>query len=104
MIPHLEGLSMPDASQPNPLDKLPPPSFALLIATFGSQAMVALGQAPSPLDGKTELRLDLAKHAIDTLDILQEKTKGNLTADETAMLEGVLHQLRMAYVAASGKK
>src|SRR5262245_50284228 len=104
MIPTQERRTMPEVAQPNPLDKLPPPSFALLVATFGSQAMVALGQVPSPLDGKTEVRLDLAKHAIDTLAILQEKTKGNLTADESAMLEGVLHQLRMACVAASGKK
>ena len=96
---------MPDSPEkPGPLEKLPPPSFALLVATFGSQAMVALGQAPNPLDGKTEVRLDLAKHAIDMLAILEQKTKGNLAADETAMLEGVLHQLRMAYVAVSGKK
>ena len=96
---------MPDSSATTkPLEKLPPPSFALLVATFGSQAMVALGQVPNPLDGKTEVRLDLAKHAIDMLAILEQKTKGNLAADETAMLEGVLHQLRMAYVAVSGKK
>jgi len=95
---------MSGAGQPNPLEKLPPPSFALLVATFGSQAMVALGQVPDPLDGKTEVRLDLAKHSIDTLAILQEKTKGNLAADEVAMLEGVLHQLRIGYVAASAKK
>jgi len=81
-------------------DKLPPPSFSLLVATFGSQAMVALGQIPNPLDGKTEVRLDLAKHAIDMLVIIEEKTKGNLAPDEANILESVLHQLRMAYVAA----
>lgn len=84
-------------------DKLPPPSFSLLVATFGSQAMIALGQVPNPLDNKTEVRLDLAKHAIDMLVIIEQKTKGNLAADEAAMLEAVLHQLRMAYVEA-GKK
>ena len=81
-------------------EKLPPPSFSLLVATLGSQAMVALGQVPNPLDGKTELRLDLARHAIDMLAMLEQKTKGNLTADEAAMLESVLHQLRMAFMAA----
>jgi Domain of unknown function (DUF1844) len=85
-------------------DKLPPPSFSLLVASLGSQAMVALGQVPNPLDGKTEVRLDLAKHAIEMLTILEQKTKGNLAADETAMLESVLHQLRMAFVAASTNK
>ena len=85
-------------------DKLPPPSFSLFIATFASQAMVAFGQTPNPIDGKTEVRLELAKHAIDMLAILEEKTKGNLAADEGAMLEGVLHQLRLKYVEASGKQ
>lgn len=95
---------MPETSSPSSIpDKLPPPSFSLLVATFGSQAMVALGQVPNPLDNKTEVRLDLAKHAIDMLAIIEQKTKGNLAADEAAMLEAVLHQLRMAYVEA-GKK
>jgi hypothetical protein len=84
-------------------DKLPSPSFSLLLATFGSQAMIALGQVPNPLDGKTEVRLDLAKHAIDMLVIVEQKTKGNLTADEASMLEAVLHQLRLAFVQASPK-
>lgn len=66
--------------------------------------MIALGQAPNPLDGKTEVRLDLAKHAIDMLVIVEQKTKGNLVTEEAAILEAVLHQLRMAYVEASGKK
>ena len=81
-------------------EKLPPPSFSLLVASLGSQAMVALGQVPNPLDGKTEVRLDLARHAIEMLSILEQKTKGNLAADEAQMLDSVLHQLRMAFVAA----
>ena len=81
-------------------EKLPPPSFSLLVASLGSQAMIALGQVPNPLDGKTEVRLDLAKHAIEMLAILEQKTKGNLDADETKMLDSVLHQLRMAFLAA----
>ena len=80
--------------------KLPPPSFSLLIATFASQAMVAFGKVPDPIDGKTEIRLELARHAIDMLDILEQKTKGNLTADEAAMLEGILHQLRLEFMEA----
>ena len=82
-------------------EKLPPPSFSLLVATLGSQAMVALGQVPNPLDGKTEVRLDLARHAIEMITILEQKTKGNLDEDEARMLESVLHQLRMAFVAAN---
>jgi len=85
-------------------ETLPPPSFSLLVMTFASQAMVAFGHAPNPIDGKTEVRLEMARHAIDMLDILEQKTKGNLTADEAAMIEGVLHQLRLAFVEATTGK
>jgi hypothetical protein len=86
--------------------KLPPPSFGLLVASFAAQASIALGQIPNPMTNKSEIDLDLAKHAIDTLAILEQKTKGNLIAEESAMLEGVLHQMRMSYLEASkaGKK
>ena len=83
--------------------ELPPPSFPLLVATFASQASVAFGHVPSPIDGKTEVRLDLAKHAIDMLAVIEEKTMGNLSQQEASMLENILHQLRMAYVEASKK-
>jgi hypothetical protein len=80
--------------------KLPPPSFSFLVATLGGQASMSLGQLPNPLSGKSEVNLELAKHFIDTLAILEEKTEGNLTPDETAMLEGALHQLRLGYLEA----
>lgn len=94
--------SSPATGQSAPRE-LPPPSFALLIATYASQASVAFGHVPNPIDGKTEVRLDLAKHAIDMLAILEEKTRGNVTQEEASMLENVLHQLRMAYMEASRK-
>jgi hypothetical protein len=91
---------MADASTPA---QLPPPSFQLMVMTFASQAMVAFGQVPNPIDGKTEVRLELGRHAIDMLDILEQKTKGNLTTEEASMLEGVLHQLRFAFIEATKK-
>lgn len=84
-------------------DQLPPPSFSLLVATFASQAAVAFGQVPNPIDGKTEVRLELGRHAIDMLDILEQKTKGNLTPDEAQFLEHVLHQLRLGFLEATKK-
>jgi hypothetical protein len=80
--------------------KIPPASFPILVSTLGAQAMTALGQIENPLTKKREVNLDLAKHVIDTLDILAEKTKGNLTGEEAAMLQAVAHELRMAYLAA----
>jgi hypothetical protein len=85
-------------------DKLPPPSFSFLVATHAAQISTLLGQQPNPMTGKTEIRLDMAKHFIDTLSILEEKTKGNLTADEASLLSAVLHQSRVGYVAATNKQ
>jgi hypothetical protein len=78
--------------------KIPPASFSFLVSTLGAQGAVALGMAPNPLTNKTETQPEMGKHMIDTLGILEEKTKGNLTKDETQLLEAVLHQLRMAYL------
>ena len=81
-----------DASQ------LPPASFPLLISTMATQAMAAMGQLEDPITGKAEVNLPFAKYHIDLIAILQQKTAGNLTEDEAAMLEGALHQLRMMFV------
>jgi hypothetical protein len=79
--------------------ELPPASLVFLCTTLATQAMIALGQIPNPITGKTDLRLKQAKHYIDTLGMLEEKTSGNRTADESGLFDGLLHQLRMAYVA-----
>ena len=62
--------------------------------------MAALGQLPDPIEGKPVVRKELAKFQIDMLAVLEEKTKGNLSAEESSMLTDVLHKLRMAFVAA----
>lgn len=77
---------------------LPPASFSFLITSLATQALAAMGQIPGP-DGKPVVQLEHAKHFIDTLGILEEKTKGNLEADELVMLSNVLHELRMVFVA-----
>ncbi len=82
---------------------LPPASFSLLVTTLATQAMAALGQVPDPIENKPVVRLELAKHYIDTLGVLEEKTKGNLSNQEAGMLEGILHELRMLYVGVKGK-
>ncbi len=78
---------------------MPPASFPWLVTTIATQAMVALGQIPEPIEQKTILNLELAKHHIDMLDMLTAKTRGNLDAEESEMLTSVLHQLRMVFVA-----
>jgi hypothetical protein len=80
---------------------LPPASLEWLVTSLATQALVALGQVPDPMDGKLHVMPNLAKHQIDMLSMLEEKTRGNLSQDEALLLEDVLHQLRLAYVTIS---
>ncbi|PAY16962.1 hypothetical protein CKO51_24070 [Rhodopirellula sp. SM50] len=89
-----------DAPAEDPTGDLPPASLAMLISTFYSQAMVALGVMENPATGEKSTDLRIAKHFIDTLEMLEEKTKGNTDKDEDKMFDEVLHLLRMAYVGA----
>ncbi len=77
---------------------LPPPSLTLLANSLYLQAAISLGLLPNPLSGKTEVNLAQAKHAVDTLEVLQEKTTGNRTPQESADIEDMLHHLRLVYV------
>src|SRR4051794_13794623 len=79
--------------------KLPSANISVLVQLLASQAMLAMGKIQVP--GQPELKVDLAaaKHFVDLLGVLEEKTKGNLTPDESAMLNSVAHELRMVYVA-----
>ena len=79
----------------------PPASFSVLVTTLATQVMVALGQFPSP-EGKEEIKPEpmIARHLIDTLAVLEEKTKGNLTDDEIRFIRQVLYELRLRYVEA----
>jgi Domain of unknown function (DUF1844) len=76
----------------------PPASFEMLVTMLFTQAMAALGQLPNPMTGEAEVSKPHAKHYIDTLDIIGEKTKGNLSSEESKMLSEALHALRMMYV------
>lgn len=91
-----------DASQPD-MDSMPIPeaSFSMLLATLSTQAIAAMGLMPDPSGNPTAVNLPMAKHFVDTVSILEEKTQGNLSDEEAAMIKENLHQLRMAYVAAT---
>lgn len=78
---------------------LPKPDFTFLISMLATQAFSALGQIPDPASGQTQKHPEVAKHMIELLAVLEEKTQGNLEAQEKLALENILHELRMAYVA-----
>lgn len=79
----------------------PEADFSFFITTLALQASIALGQVPNPATNQKDEDTAQAKFLIDTIGMLKEKTKGNLTADETQLLENVLYELRMQYVAKS---
>ena len=83
--------------------QMPPASFDMLITTMATEAMVSLGQIPHPGTNQASPNLDHAGYFIDTLQVLKDKTKGNLTPDEDAALDGLIHQLQMAFVAVKGQ-
>lgn len=84
-----------------PADPLPRIDFSTFVLSLAASAMVHLGLAPGP-DGNAQKPADLAlaRQTIDTLEILMEKTRGNLDADEERLLQSVLYEVRMAFVRA----
>ncbi len=80
---------------------MPEVTFTTFIMSLNTSALYHLGEIDDPTSGQKTLDLVLAKHAIDTLKLLQDKTKGNLTDKENNLLENVLCDLRLRYVKAS---
>lgn len=97
------GAAAAESEQPGDAP-FPPASFDLLLTTLATEALVALGQIPHPTTGKPQAHHHHAKYLIDTIDVLRDKTKGNLTPTEQQAIEGLLHQLRMAYVEATSSQ
>lgn len=79
--------------------ELPPVTFENFILNLYNVALINLG-VRDPDTGKIIRNLPMAKHTIDTLEMIEEKTKGNLTAPEGNLLENLLYELRMGYLRA----
>ena len=78
--------------------ELPPADFRALVATLASQAMMGLGAYADPQSGRAVIDIQGAQFAIDLLGVIEEKTRGNLTADEASELTEILAQLRARFV------
>jgi len=79
---------------------LPPASFATLVSGLVTQILFAMGACADPQTGRRYRNLTMAKHHIDTLGVLEEKTKGNLTPEEKQVLDSALYEVRVAYMQA----
>jgi hypothetical protein len=76
-----------------------PIDFPSYILTYYTQGLVLLGEVPNPYTNKTEENLEGVRHTVDILGMLREKTKGNLAPEEEKLMESVLYELRMKYMA-----
>ena len=83
---------------------MPKPDFSFFLTSLAMQAWIGLGAIQNPATQKTEKNIDQAKFIIDTLEMLEGKTKGNLSKEEMEFLEHVLYELRLAYVNLSAEK
>ncbi len=81
------------------LDDENPASFINFLSTLVTNAAASLGAMPHPVTGQKSVDLDTGKYWIDVLAMLREKTDGNLLSQEKALLESILSDLRMQYVA-----
>lgn len=81
---------------------LPEVTFTTFIMSMNTSALFHLGEIKDPTTGQTGTDLVLAKHAIDTLQLIKDKTRGNLLDKEQELLDNLLTDLKLRYVRAKG--
>ena len=84
--------------------QLPPVDFISYLANLVETGRLYLEGMPNPETNELVINLPLVKHIIDTIEMLEEKTKGNLTAPESNFLANTLYELRMGYVRAINRQ
>ncbi len=75
--------------------------FSGFILSLNASALIHLGEIPDPLSKQRTEDLPAAKHTIDILEMLLDKTKGNLTEEEQKLIDDVIYNLRMKYIKAT---
>ena len=80
---------------------LPEVNFSSFLLSLSSSALLHMGEIPDPQSGEQRKDMALAKQSIDILNLLKDKTTGNLTEEENNLLENLLYDLRMRFVKAS---
>ncbi|HBH29410.1 MAG: DUF1844 domain-containing protein [Desulfofustis sp. PB-SRB1] len=82
---------------------MPEVTFSTFVMSLNTSALFHLGEIPDPRTGAKTVEIDLARHAIDTLTVLQQKTKGNLSEDEEQLLNNILYDVKLRFVKAVRK-
>lgn len=97
------GFTLEGGAQPSK-DALPAIDFSTFVLSLAASAMLHMGRAPEISGEKVEKNLPIARQTIDTLEMLQTKTRGNLDEEEMKLLQSVLYELRMEFVKAKAEK
>ena len=79
-------------------EPFPEVNFATFIFSLSSSALLHFGEIADPASGEKKKNLPMAKHTIDILAMLEQKTRGNLTSDEEQLFKNILYDLRMRYI------
>jgi len=79
-------------------------TFSTFVLSLSTSVLVNLGELPDPLKNEKDINLPIAKQTIGLIEMLMEKTKGNLTEDEDRLIDGMLYDLRMKYMEAAKKR
>jgi hypothetical protein len=98
------GFTMNDSDERSESDGVTAIDFSTFVLSLGTTALYQLGEigeSNSAAEGPVEPNLPIARQTIDTLEMLTEKTRGNLTDTESKLLESILYELRMRFVEAS---
>jgi len=80
------------------------PTFTIFLSSMSMQAMIALGRLANPVTKTTDRNLEQARFLIDTLAIVKDKTKGNLSEAEQSLIEESLYNLRIMYLEENKKE
>ncbi len=97
----VEPSAEPTGEENESSHKAPPVDFSTFLLSLYSTAVYHMGGYQDPVSGKTSLNLEIAKQNIDIIEILESKTRGNLTEEESRLMSHSLHDLRMKYVEVS---
>lgn len=73
------------------------PDFNIFITSLGMQAMIFMGEMANPITNETTIELPRAKYLIETISMIKDKTKGNLTDEECKLINDMLYTLRLKY-------
>jgi hypothetical protein len=95
-----DGFTVEDPPE-SPAGELPKIDFSTFTLSLATSALFHMGMTEGPEGSKGEANLSLARQTIDTLELLQDKTRGNLSEEEDKLLQTVLYEIRMVFVSSS---